>query len=76
MASAYGFDIGPAGQGVIFALSASARGNRRQTFGPWEAQLRKDSDFVCVRSSILDLQEPLVAVVEAAHGVAQDLLDI
>jgi hypothetical protein len=76
MASAYGFDIGPGGQGAIFALSASAKRNRRQTFGAWEAELRKDSDYVCVRGSVLNLQEPLADVIEAAHGVAEDLLDI
>jgi hypothetical protein len=76
MTSAYGFDIGPRSQGAIFALSASARRNRRQTFGAWEAELRKDSDYVCVRGSVLNLQEPLADVIEAAHGVAGDLLDI
>jgi hypothetical protein len=41
MASAYGFDITPGSQGAIFALSGAGRRDRRQTFGPWEAELRR-----------------------------------
>lgn len=76
MASAYGFDIAPGGQGAIFALSGSARRNRRQTFGPWEAELRKGIAHLCVRGPVLNLNEPLTGVVQTAHSVAQDLLDI
>lgn len=76
MASAYGFEIAPGGQGAVFALSGSARRNRRQTFGPWEAELRKDSAHLCVRGPVLNLNEPLAGVIQAAHSVAQNLLDI
>jgi hypothetical protein len=76
MASAYGFDIAPSGQGAIFALSVGASRNRRQTFGIWEAELRKDSTYLCVRGSVSNMKEPLADVIEAAHGVAEDLLDI
>src|SRR5687768_10985452 len=76
MALAYGFDIASGTQGAIFALSGGARQNRRQAFGPWEAELRKDSSYLCLRSRVLDLNEPLTSVVETAHDVAEDLLDI
>ncbi|MCA1577066.1 MAG: hypothetical protein LC794_06845 [Acidobacteria bacterium] len=42
MASAFGFEIILGGQGVIFRLSGKARDDRRQRFGPWEIELRKD----------------------------------
>lgn len=77
MALAYGFDIAPAGgQGAIFALSGPGRRNRRQTFGPWEAELRKDNAYLCVRGPVLNLNQPLADVVGAARDVGQDLLDI
>ena len=76
MASAYGFAIPPGSQGAIFALSGPGRRNRRQTFSPWEAELHKDSAYLCVRGPVLDLNQPLATVIAAAHVVAQDLLDI
>lgn len=76
MASAYGFDITPGDQGAIFALSEAGRRDRRQTFGPCEAELRKDSAYLCVRGPVSDLNEPLAEVIAAAHEVAQRLLDI
>jgi hypothetical protein len=76
MASGHGFNIVPGGQEVIFSLSGIARRDRRQTFGSWEAELRKDSDHICVRGPVLDLNKPLADVIEAAHDVAQNALDI
>ena len=76
MASAFGFEIALGGQGVIFRLSDKARDDRRQTFGSWEVELRKDSDHIAVRSAITNLAQPLDDVIESAHNVAQDLLDI
>ena len=76
MPSAYGFDIASGGQGVIFALDGRARRNRRQNFGPWETELRKNTAYVCLRSEALNLNSPLADVIEVAHGVSQDLLDI
>jgi hypothetical protein len=76
MASAYGFDITPGSQGAIFALSGAGRRHRRQTFGWWEAELRKDSACLCVRALVSDLNESLAEVIAAAHEVAQRLLDI
>jgi hypothetical protein len=75
MTSAYGFDIAQGGQGAIFSLSGRGRRDRRQTFGPWEAELRKDSAYICARSPSFNLNKPLADVIDAAHGVAQDLLD-
>jgi hypothetical protein len=76
MASAYGFDIAQDGEGAIFALSGAARRDRRQTFGSWEAELRKDAAYVCVRGPATNLNRPLADVIDAAHSVAQNLLDI
>jgi hypothetical protein len=76
MASGHGFKIVPGGQGVVFSLSGIARRDRRQTFGSWEAELRKDTDHICVRGPVLDLNKPLADVIEAAHDVAQNALDI
>jgi hypothetical protein len=76
MASAYGFDIPPDSQGVIFALNGTGRQDRRQTFGPWQAQLRKDSAYLRVGGPVLDLNESFAEVIAAAHEVAQRLLDI
>lgn len=76
MASAYGFNIFPDSQGVIFALSGIARQNRRQSFGQWEAELCEANARVCVRSPVLNLNEPLANVIEAAHDIAQKFLDI
>ncbi len=74
--SAYGFEIARGGQGAVFALSGNAKRNRCQPFGSWEAELRKDSPYVCVRGVVSNLNEPLSDLVEAADGVAQDFLDI
>jgi len=76
MASAYGFDIALGGEGAIFALSGAARRDRRQTFGSWEAELRKDAAYVCVLGPATSLNRPLADVIGAAHVIAQDLLDI
>ena len=76
MASAYGFEIASGGQGATFALSGTARRDRRQSFGPWEAELRKDCAYDCVQSPVLNLNQPLDDMIGAAHSVAQDLLDI
>lgn len=76
MASAFGFEITLGGQGVIFRLSGKARDDRRQTFGLWEVELQKDSDHIAVRSAITNLAQSLDDVIESAHDVAQDLLDI
>lgn len=75
MASAYGFDIAP-GQGVIFALSATAKRDRVQTFGLWEAELRKGVGYVCVRGPVSNLNDPMSEMVESAHEAAQEALDI
>jgi hypothetical protein len=76
MASAHGFEISPGGQGAIFALSGKAKQDRRQTFGPWEAELRTGGAHVCVRSADSNLQQTLDSVMEEAHDVAQHLLDM
>ena len=76
MPSAYGFEIAPGGQGTVFALSGNAKRNRCQHFGSWEAELRKEVPYVCIRGVETNLNEPLSEVVDAAHGVAQDFLDI
>lgn len=76
MASAYGFDITSGGQGTIFALSGTVSRDRRQTFGPWEVELRKGNAFLCVRGPVWDLNEPLAEVIAGTHEVAQRLLDI
>jgi hypothetical protein len=76
MASAYGFDIAPDGEGAIFALSGAARRDRRQTFGSWEAELRKDAAYVCVRGPATNLNRPLADAIDAACSIAQNLLDI
>ena len=76
MPSAYGFEIVPGSQRVLFALSGNAKRNRCQPLGSWEAELRKESPYVCVRGVVSSLNEPLSDVVDAAHGVAQDFLDI
>src|SRR3954447_13844346 len=76
MPSAYGLEIAPGGQGVLFALSGNAQRDRRQTFGSWEAELRKGSPYICVRGAVQNLSKPLSDVVEAAHEVAEDFLDI
>ena len=76
MASAYGFDMLPGSQGAVFALSGAARRDRRQSVGRWEAELRKDASFVCVWSTVLNLNDPLSEVTDAAHELAQELLDI
>ena len=39
-------------------------------------ELRKACAYVCVRSEVSDLQQPIASVIEHAHGVAQNLLDI
>jgi hypothetical protein len=74
--SAYGFEIVPGGQGVIFTLSGNAKRDRCQAFGAWEARLRRDIPRICVRGSAPDLREPLDEVIKAAHEIAQELLDI
>lgn len=61
---------------MIFRLSGKARDDRRQTLGPWEVELRKDSDHVAVRSAITNLSQPLDDVIESAYDVAQHLLNI
>ncbi len=76
MASAFGFEIVLGGQGVIFRLSGKARDDRRQTFGPWEIELRKDCDHIAVRSATTNLQQRLDHVIESAYEVAQRVLDI
>lgn len=76
MASAFGFEITLGGQGAIFRLSEKARDDRRQTFGTWEVELRKDSDHIAVRSGTTNLQQPLDQVIEGAYDMAQRLLDI
>lgn len=69
MASAFGFEIILGGQGVIVCLSGKARDDRRQTFGPWEIELRKDSDHIAVRSATTNLQQRLDHVIESAYEV-------
>lgn len=76
MASAFGFQLTLSGQGAIFRLSGKARDDRRQTFGPWEIELRKNSDHIAVRSAMTNLQQPLDHVIENAYAVSQRLLDI
>lgn len=76
MASAFGFEVSLGGQGVIFGLSGKARDDRRQTVGPWEIELRKDSDHIAVRSATSNLQERLDHIIESAYDAAQDVLDI
>jgi hypothetical protein len=76
MAAAYGFDITSGGQGVIFALTTNAKRDRRQTFGPWEAELRKSVGYVCVRGTASNLNDPMSEMVDSAHEAAQEMLDI
>lgn len=76
MASAFGFEVSLGGQGVIFGLSGKARDDRRQTVGPWEIELRKDSDHIAVRGATSNLQERLDHIIESAYDAAQDVLDI
>ncbi len=76
MPSAYSFTIPPKGQGAVFALDRQAKRNRRGTFGVWEAEVRKDSSYMCVSGPVSDLNEPIPRVADAAHEVAQHLLDI
>ena len=54
MATAFGFDMTTAGQGVVFALSAPAKSDMRQAFGDWEAELRSGSAHVGVRGGTPD----------------------
>ena len=76
VASAFGFEITLGEHGAIFRLSAKARDDRRQTFGPWEVELRTDSEYIAVRSATTNLQQSLDDFIESAYNVAQDLLDI
>jgi hypothetical protein len=76
MAIIHGYNVPPNSQGVVFSLNGNARRNRRQTFGQWEAEIRQDSRHVCVSSSAINLKEQLLAVIDAAHDVAQTFLDI
>lgn len=76
MASAFGFQITAGGQGAIFALSGTAKNDRRQTFGNWEVELRKNSAYVGVRSGLSNLHQPLDEIMPQAHNVVQNLLDI
>ncbi len=76
MPSAYGFPIASGTQGALFGLSGNALRDRRQTIGPWEAELRKDSPYVCIRGQVLNLQESLDEVAHSAHDAAEELLDI
>ncbi len=76
MPSAHGYQIASGNRGAVFALSGNAERNRRQTFKAWEVELRKDSPYVCVRGPVLDHHESLASIVNAAHDVAQDFLDI
>jgi len=76
VASAFGFEVSLGGQGVIFGLSGKARDDRRQTVGPWEIELRKDSDHIAVRGATSNLQERLDHIIESAYDAAQDVLDI
>ena len=72
----HGYNVPANSQGVVFSLNGNARRNRRQSFGQWEAEIRQDSRYVCVSSSAINLTEQLVAVIGAAHDVAQAFLDI
>ncbi len=76
MPSAHGYQIASGNRGAVFALSGNAERNRRQTLKAWEVELRKDSPYVCVRGPVLDHHESLASIVNAAHDVAQDFLDI
>lgn len=75
MATAFGFDIGAAAQGAIFALNAPAKTDRTQTFPAWHAELRRGIRYLCVRGGTLQ-DKPLESIVAAAHPFAEDALDI
>jgi hypothetical protein len=76
MARAYGFDTDMAAQGAVFALNTPARKDRVQSFGGWEAELRKGVAYVRVRGGTPDQTKPLETVAMAAHPIAEDFLDI
>ena len=76
MASAYGFDVGVAAQGSVFALSATAKRDRLQAIGPWEAELRKGDAHLCVRGGTPNHNKALPTISVGAHPVAEDFLDI
>lgn len=75
MAIAFGFDIGASVQGVIFALNAPAKTDRTQVFRSWEAEVRRGIPYICLRGGT-PKDEPLEAIVAAAHPLAEDALDI
>jgi hypothetical protein len=75
MASAYGFELNSS-QGVIFALNTNAKRDRKQRFGDWDVELRKDTAFVCAWSRQQNTGVPMEELVIAAHDAAEQLLDI
>src|SRR5437867_8806516 len=75
MASVHGFNIALGGQGATFALSGTATRDRRQSFGPWEAELRKDCATPASNLGIESEPAPQRRD-RRRHSVAQDLLDI
>lgn len=75
MATAFGFDIGTAAQGAVFALNAPAKSDRTQAFPSWEAELRRGMAYLCLRGGT-PKDKPLETIVAAAHPLAEDALDI
>jgi hypothetical protein len=75
MATAFGFDIGTAAQGAVFALTAAVKNDRTHTFPTWEAELRRGLSHLCVRGGAPE-DKPLETIVAAAHPFAEDALDI
>lgn len=76
MATAFGFDLAQAAQGVVFRLNIPAKLDRRQIVGDWEVELRSGSRNVCVRGGVPDQAKALDTIAAAAHPVAEDFLDI
>lgn len=75
MAEAFGFDIGEAEQGAVFALNEPAKSHRRQPFQDWHAELKCGNPYLCMRGGIVE-NKPLDTIVPVAHGFAEDALDI
>jgi hypothetical protein len=75
MATAFGFDIGTAAQGAVFALTAAVKNDRTHAFPTWEAELRRGLSHLCLRGGTPE-DKPLETIVAAAHPFAEDVLDI
>jgi hypothetical protein len=75
MATAYGFEL-KSPQGVIFTLSKKAKRDRRQQFGDWDVEVRKDVAFLCARTDLPNANTPMDDMIMGGHDAAEQLLDI